>query len=234
MNIAHQANRLHDLLRLRVPPLAVAFRDAAPPGVPRIETPGPAGCAYWKLAAQGRVFYTEASDHFGCTIGSHTHNVALPPEKAKELQSLIGAMVGLEYMREEELASLPRRSASFGVAIYSPLAAAPCDPDVILIRGTARQIMLVAEAARVLGIEHEPALMGRPACTMIPAAIDSARGATSLGCIGNRVYTTLGDDELYFALPGSSLPAFLIQLETIVQANQTLEHYHQERNTARP
>src|SRR5207247_428312 len=79
------------------------------------------------------------------------------------------------------------------------------DPDVVLVRGTARQIMLVAEAARAAGIGHDGPALGRPACSMIPEAMRAARGNTSLGCIGNRVYTGLGDDELYFTVPGGRL-----------------------------
>ena len=38
----------------------------------------------------------------------------------------------------------------------------------------------------------------------IPAAM--AHGmVTSAGCIGNRVYTDIGDDELYSAIPGTAL-----------------------------
>jgi hypothetical protein len=33
------------------------------------------------------------------------------------------------------------------VAVYAPLAAAPVPPDVVLVRGNARQVMLLAGAA---------------------------------------------------------------------------------------
>ena len=78
------------------------------------------------------------------------------------------------------------------------------------------------------GIYCYPTL-GRPACSMIPEALRAARGNTSLGCIGNRVYTGLGDGELYFTIPGAALPAVVAKLETIVRANQELEHYHENR-----
>jgi uncharacterized protein (DUF169 family) len=71
--------------------------------------------------------------------------------------------------------------------------------------------------------------MGRPACAVIPAAIETSRGALSLGCIGNRVYTGLGDDELYYAVPGPKLPDLLDKLETILHANRELESFHQSR-----
>jgi uncharacterized protein (DUF169 family) len=89
--------------------------------------------------------------------------------------------------------------------------------------------MLVAEAARAAGIGHDGAAMGRPACAMIPEAMNTARGNTSLGCIGNRVYTGLGDAELYFTIPGSRLADVVARLEAVVHANRELEQYHQNR-----
>jgi len=224
-----QHEKLRELLGLRRAPVALAFRETPPPGLPRVQQPGPAGCSYWKMAAEGGAFYTEAADHHGCVIGSHTHGVELPAEKAQELQSMIGTMVGLEYLQADEVASIPTRSAPFGVAIYAPLGAEPCPPDVVLVRGNARQIMLVAEAARAAGIGHEGAAMGRPACSMIPATTGAARATLSLACIGNRVYTGLGDEELYFAIPGPRLAEVTVKLETIIHANRELEKFHQAR-----
>jgi len=71
--------------------------------------------------------------------------------------------------------------------------------------------------------------MGRPAGAMIPEAMRSARGTTSLGCIGNRVYARLDDEELYFALPGPRVAEVVEKLETIVEANRALETFHRQR-----
>jgi len=232
MNVKALGEKLSSLLGLRSAPVAIAFSAAAPAGVARVSRPGPAGCAYWKLAGEGQVFYTEAADHYNCPVGSYTHGVELPAARAAELQQVVGTMVGLEYIRMEEVPAMPRRTASFGVAVYAPLAEAPADPDVVLVRGDARQIMLVAEAAGAAGIAHDGAAMGRPACAMIPQAMSSARGTTSLGCIGNRVYTGLGDAELYFAIPGGRLPEVVAKLETVVHANRELQQYHEGRRTA--
>ena len=229
MNVKSLGAKLSDLLGLASAPVAMAFRPAAPAGVSRVERPGPAGCAYWKLAAEGKVFYTEATDHYNCPVGSYTHGVELPAARTAELQQVIGTFVSLQYIKMEEVATLPRRTEAFGVAVYAPLAESPVDPDVVLVRGTARQIMLVAEAARAAGIGHDGAAMGRPACAMIPEAMNTARGNTSLGCIGNRVYTGLGDAELYFTIPGARLADLIGKLETIVHANRELEQYHQGR-----
>jgi len=102
-------------------------------------------------------------------------------------------------------------------------------PDVVLVRGRARQIMLVAEAARAAGIAGDGAAMGRPACAMIPAVLGGPTGVTSLGCIGNRVYTGLGDAELYFTIPGGKLGEVVDKLATVVHANRELQAYHEGR-----
>jgi len=232
MDARTAGRRMTELLGLRVAPVAVTFASAAPAGVPRVAKAGPAGCAYWKQAAEGAAFYTEASDHFNCPVGSYTHGVGLPPERAKELEGVVGTMVGLQYIRMEEVGALPRRTEPFKVAVYAPLAEAPVPPDVVLVRGRARQIMLVAEAARAAGLAGDAAAMGRPACAMIPAVLDRPGAVTSLGCIGNRVYTGLGDDELYFTIPGGRIGDVVERLETVLHANRELEQYHQARRAS--
>ena len=151
MDAQTAGRRMTELLNLTSRPVAVTFTAAAPAGVPRVAKAGPAGCAYWKQAAEGAVFYTEAADHYNCPVGSYTHGVTLPPERARELEDVVGTMVGLQYIRMEEVGALPRRAEPFRLAVYAPLAETPAPPDVVLVRGRARQIMLVAEAARAAG-----------------------------------------------------------------------------------
>jgi uncharacterized protein (DUF169 family) len=62
----------------------------------------------------------------------------------------------------------------------------------------------------------------------LPAAM--AHGSVmSSGCIGNRVYTGLGDDELYLMIPGPRLADVAKELEVIAAANDTLLQYHEQR-----
>jgi uncharacterized protein (DUF169 family) len=56
--------------------------------------------------------------------------------------------------------------------------------------------------------------------------LQTQRSAASLGCTGNRVYTDLADDELYFALPGGQLGNVVEKLAAIVDANRQLEQFH--------
>jgi uncharacterized protein (DUF169 family) len=223
------AKQLQDLLGLKSPPVAVAFQASPPAGATRIDAPGPSSCTYWEWASEGRTFYTEASDHHNCPIGAYTHGVELPPERAHELADVVGTMVNLGYLRMEEVPGIPRRQAAFGVAVYAPLAAASFEPDAVLVRGNARQVMLLTEAAQAAGVGSGTGLMGRPTCAAIPESLASQRAVASLGCIGNRVYTGLPDDELYFALPGKHVSSVTEKLASIVSANNQLEEYHRGR-----
>jgi uncharacterized protein (DUF169 family) len=210
-------------------PVAVAFLAQPPQGLARLESPGPAGCSYWKTASEGRAFYTTTEHHTNCPIGAFTHGVALSPEVGKELETMIDTMIELKYIRKEEVPAFPHRTDPLDVVAYAPLDGAPFDPDVVIFRGTVKQVMLLAEAARGAGAFDDGQVMGRPACAMLPRAIGASTGVASMGCIGNRVYTGLGDDELYLAIPGAKVGAVLEHLGATLAANQQLEQFHRQR-----
>ena len=129
---------------------------------------------------------------------------------------------------------MPRRQGGFGVTLYAPLADTTWEPDVIVVCGNPRQMMLLAEATQAAAVGSHSGLMGRPTCAAIPEVLRTGRSAASLGCIGNRVYTGLADDELYFALAGRGLGKVVEKLAAIVLANQELEKYHRARRAASP
>jgi len=216
-------------LSLEAAPVAVAFLAEPPAGVPRIGRSQPASCSYWKEASAGRSFYTTAEDHSNCPVGAFTHGVELSADKATELQSLIGTMLELKYLKNEEIALIPHRTTPLRVAAYAPLETAAFAPDVVIFRGNVRQIMLLSEAARAAGAFDEGTVMGRPACAMLPQALDAGSGVASVGCIGNRVYTGLDDDEMYLTVPGASVSDVLDRLVTVLHANAALEKFHRER-----
>ena len=213
------AAQLQELLNLETAPVAVTFHESQPDDVSRVEKVEPSGCTYWKRASEGKTFYTEASDHYNCPIGCYTHNVELPDAQMAELEDTLKLMGELGYISMEEVPGIPRRDNPFQNAVYAPLADTTAIPDVVLL----------AEAATAAGIGTENGVMGRPTCAVIPAVMQSDKGASSLGCIGNRVYTALSDDDFYFAFPGKHIDVLIEKLETIVNANRALEEYHQQR-----
>jgi uncharacterized protein (DUF169 family) len=216
-------------LGLASTPIAVAFLDQPPDGLSRVDKVAAAGCGYWKEASAGRAFYTTADDQTGCAVGAFTHGVTMTLQLNEELQGLVGTMIELKYLKSEEVAGIPHREQPARIVAYAPLDSATFEPDVVIFRGNVRQIMLLTEAARAAGVYDSGTLMGRPACAVIPQAISSARASASTACIGNRVYTDLGDDELYLAIPGSSVGAVLEQIGAIIDANEALERFHRDR-----
>ena len=217
--------RLHDTLSPSRRPVAVAFRDEPPAGVAQFRGSEPSGCSFWRLAAQGRTFFTVPGDHYNCAIGSYTHNMPLPPERARELDQTLGFMTGLGYLSLEEVPGIPQLPKTPGAVVYAPLGDMPVEPDVVLLTGRPGKIMLVHEAATRAGAAARLPLLGRPTCMALPAALTSGI-AISVGCIGNRVYTDLGEDELYVVIPGKDLRRIVDELDRIRAANAELTDYH--------
>jgi uncharacterized protein (DUF169 family) len=219
-------------LQLTRRPVAVAFRDAPPAGVTPFTGTEPSGCSFWRLAAAGRSFATVPADHHNCPIGSHTHAITLPASRAAELEQTLGFMTGLGYVRMEEVPGIPVLPRTPGAVLYAPLGETPVDPpDVVLVAGRPGRVMLLLEAAGRAGVATQPGLLGRPTCMALPAALAGGTVA-STGCIGNRVYTDLGDDELYVAVPGRDVARVVAELGTIVAANDALADHHRGRRRA--
>ena len=217
-----------DHLRTERRPISVLFRDTPPEGVPRFEGSVPSGCSFWRIAAEGRSFYTVPSDHFNCPIGSYTHNIALPDDRAKDLEQTLGLMVQIGYVRMEEVPGIPRLPKTPGAVVYAPLGDSTLDPDVVLFAGRPGAIMLLQEAVQRAGVAAQGPLFGRPTCMALPFALGNGAVA-STGCIGNRVYTGLDEGELYLAVPGKDIARVAEELKTIASANAQLLAYHTDR-----
>jgi uncharacterized protein (DUF169 family) len=208
-------------------PVAVTFLDAPPAGVAKFEGSEPSTCSFWRLAAGGRTFYTVASDHLNCPVGGYTHNT-LPPDRIPELQQTLNLMSDIGYIRMEEIPGVFKLPTAPQVVLYAPLGDTPVAPSVVLVSGKPGRVMMLSEAANRAGASSNLPLLGRPTCMAIPASL--ANGAVlSAGCIGNRVYTDIGDDELYVVLRGADLERIASEMDTIQSANQTLTQYHQDR-----
>lgn len=209
-------------------PVAVAVLKQAPEGIDKFEGVQPSGCSFWTLASRGRTFFTVGADHYNCAIGSHTHNIPLPADRAHELDETLGFMTSIGYLRMDEVPAIPRLAETPGVIVYAPLAETPVDPDVVLFWGLPGTVMLLQEAAIRAGVEALANTLGRPTCMVVPAALIHGTVA-STGCVGNRVYTGLDDSELYMAVPGRDLQRVADETATITSANATLREYHEGR-----
>ena len=226
-----QADRLTAALDLSLPPIAIAFPDAVPDGVPEFDGTVAAGCVFWEEAA-ARTFATSAAHHALCSIGIHTHHLSgAPASQPEELGAALEAMMGLDYVREEEVAAIPVLGREAKHAVYGPLGEFPLDPEVVLLFTDARQSLVLSEAVARVDGGVAPA-MGRPACAAVPHAVNGGTAAMSLGCCGARAYLdALSDDVALWALPAGRLDEYSEQIGVLAEANRTLAAFHERRRT---
>jgi uncharacterized protein (DUF169 family) len=209
-------------------PVAVTFLEGFPPNTAKFEGTEPSGCSFWRLAAEGRTFYTVPENHFNCAVGAYTHNIALSPEREKETEQILKVMFELGYVKPEEVPQIPRLPKTPKAILYAPLSESSANPDVVLFAVKPAGAMLLQEAANRAGVSSGAPALGRPTCMALPASLQHGT-IISLGCIGNRVYTGLGEDEMYVILRGKDLPVVADALKTIGNANTALFDYAKGR-----
>jgi uncharacterized protein (DUF169 family) len=220
---------ISDACGLQRRPVAISFRDSPPAGVAKFSGTEPSGCSFWRIAAEsGKTFYTVPGDHYNCAVGSYTHRIDLPAERAGELDDTVGLMTQIQYIRLEEIPRFARLPKAPGAVVYAPLGDTPVDPDVVVFLGTPARISLLLEAALRAGVGANAPFIGRPTCSALAAALEQGVVVSS-ACIGNRVYTDLADDEMYVALRASDAGRVADEAKTIASANQKLADYHRGR-----
>ena len=222
-------SNLCEILDLTKRPVAVTFRESAPVGITKFAGSEPSGCSFWQLAAGGMTFYTVPNDHCHCVIGSFTHRFPLPPESAGELESAISMMSSSGYIKMEELSSIPRLKEAPQAVIYSPLGDSPVKPDLVIIVARPMQIMVLQESAMRAGVGLQLSLFGGPTCMSLPSALGHHGMITSAGCLGNRIYNDLGDDDLYVIFPGRILQKIVDEMQTIAESTASRMEYHKGR-----
>ena len=122
------------------------------------------------------------------------------------------------------IATIPRLAKAPVAIVYAPLGSAPFAPDVVMFSCRPSVAMLLNEAANRAGVTSGAPALGRPTCMALPASLQHG-AILSLGCIGNRVYTGLGEDEMYMVFRGRDLANIADALDTIVSANVALSAY---------
>jgi uncharacterized protein (DUF169 family) len=216
--------RISSAVKLPRSAVAVGFLDAAPAGLEKFEGTQPSGCSFWRLAASGKSFYTVPENHFNCAVGAYTHSIPLSAAREKETEQTLKMMFDLGYVKPEEIPQIPRLAKTPAAIAYAPLRDAGFEPDVVLFPCQPAAAMLLNEAAGRARIGRGAPALGRPTCMALPATFE-AGSILSLGCMGNRVYTGLGEDEMYFVVRGKHLAALAEALEVITSANHALERY---------
>src|SRR5260221_7318823 len=128
-----KTERLREILGLRRTPIKIGFFAEPPPGLePWTGGAAPAGCVFWARAMEGKSFFTVPADHYNCAVGSYTHKIGLPAERASELDSTLGFMIETRYLDRAEIPAIPTLAETPGVIAYAPAGSAAFKGDVVL------------------------------------------------------------------------------------------------------
>lgn len=223
------AAELRDLLRLAVPPIGIAFREAADtPGAARIGGPRPeptedgrtgavsAPCVFWILGT-GRVFSTLEEDHANCSVGSYTHGFKSLEEVASKND--VAALVQSGWVGEADFPRVPAVRDKPGSIVYGPLDAMPVAPDVVFLRLNAKQAMMLDDALG--GVRFE----GKPQCHILAIAKDEGETAISVGCMLSRVRTGMSSTEMSCAIPAAKLGETVEALKRNAETERMVASY---------
>jgi uncharacterized protein (DUF169 family) len=233
------ATSLTDLLQLETPPVALALVDAPPAGVPVFEAAVPSACTMWRVAERG-VSFAPSAVHGNCPVGAFVLGFDTGEAGQEALGAAVGAMTEAGYIGPEEPAALPRLERPRAGVLYGPLAELPLAPDVVLMWLTPAQAMVFHEASGGArwgaegGHRATRALLGRPTCAAIPAALEDLSPTLSLGCLGMRTFTEVAGDRLMAVVPGAVLDDFVDGLSAAVGANRIMGERYQAQKAAIP
>ncbi len=225
------ATGLNDALALNAPPLAITFSDAPPDGVAAFDAPMPepmpdgrtgrvpAGCVFWMKAADA-TFSTVAEDHGNCSVGSMTHGFKTLDEVAGN--SDVAALLETGWVTMDVVPQIPVVTEKPGAVTYGPLADTSVDPDVVLLRLNAKQLMLLSDALPGLRIE------GKPQCHIVAVAKEQGEVAASVGCALSRVRTGMSANEMTCAIPASKLAEVIGSIQKNAVADTAVARYAAE------
>jgi uncharacterized protein (DUF169 family) len=224
-----KTERLREILGLRRPPIKIGFFQEPPPGLERWSGPAaPAGCVFWTKAMEGKAFFTLPADHYNCAIGSYTHKIGLPAERASELDSTLGFMFETRYLDRAEIPAIPTLTETPGAIAYAPASSTAFKGDVVLLALNAAQSTLIYEAALKAGVaQMANAAFSRPSCAILPHTKKEGVLALSFGCRGNRTFTGLPDDEMYVSLPAAKWDEIVDRFLEVHRSNLTMGNYYQ-------
>jgi uncharacterized protein (DUF169 family) len=222
---------LQELFGLSIQPIGIAFMNAIPPGIGRIERSMPppsadgrtgtvpASCVFWIEATHG-VFATTAQDHGNCSVGALTHGFRTMQEIAHNAD--VKALFESGWITAEGAARIAAVRQTQKSIVYGPLRNMPADPSVVLLRLNGKQQMLLHDAWPSVRFE------GKPQCHIIAIAKEAEEIALSVGCMLSRVRTGMSNNEVTCAIPIKNVPELIERLHAARAADILVAAYAAE------
>lgn len=222
------ARELEANLHTTAPPIAITFSAERPAGVAAFDRPmAPpaedgrtgrvaAGCVFW-MHGTDSTFTTVAEDHGNCSVGSWTHGFVDLEEAASRPD--VAALVESGWVTMEMVPEIPVVTEQPGAITYGPLAETPVDPDVVLVRLTAKELMVLSDALPGLKVE------GKPQCHIVAIAKEHGEVAASVGCALSRVRTAMPSTDHTCAIPASRLAEVVDAVKTTAATDAVVMRY---------
>ena len=213
------------------PPIAITFSAARPAGVAPFDKPMPApapdgrtgrvaaGCVFW-MESVDTTFSTVAEDHGNCSVGSWTHGFKTLDEIAGNDD--VGALLESGWVTIDMVPHIPTVSVRPGAVTYGPLADTTVDPDVVLVRLTAKSLMVLSDALPGLRVE------GKPQCHIVAAAKEQNEVVASVGCALSRVRTGMPSTEHTCAIPAGRLAEVVDAVQRTADTDALVARYAAE------
>jgi len=223
-----RASMLSDALHLTSPPIAITFANVAPAGIPAFDAPMapplpdgrsgrvPAGCVFWIRAAT-TTFSTVPEDHGNCSVGSVTHG--LIPLSEAATRGDVAELLAAGWVTEDMFPQIPAVSERPGAITYGPLGDATADPDVVLLRLNAKQLMVLSDALPGLRLE------GKPQCHIVAVAKEQDQIAASVGCALSRARTGMPATEMTCAIPSGQVDDVIDRVQKTAAADAAVASY---------
>jgi len=196
-------------LKIRTSPVAVKLipqGDEIPESIKRADE-GMTHCQFVNKARRTREEFYTLNENQMCKIGACAMGLGAIPEdllsgelyyKEFELFSTLGA----SRRTVEMIPTLPPDSTK--AILYSPLEKTSFIPDVVLVFGNPKQMMLLTQAAMYkTGGRLEASFAGtQSVCSdgVVQIYKEGKIGVT-VGCTGSRAYATLTDEEMIMGIP---------------------------------
>ena len=168
------------------------------------------------MKAADRTFSTVAADHANCSVGSVTHGFLGLGDVLENGD--VSALLESGWVTPEAAMGIPVVEEKPEEVVYGPLGESPTDPDVVLVRITGRQLMVLHDAFPAMRIE------GKPQCHIIAIA-KAGEMAASVGCQLSRVRTQMPNAEMTCAIPATQLSDLLERLSETAGADRAVAQY---------
>jgi uncharacterized protein (DUF169 family) len=215
------ANVLQEILGLESCPVAVKFLE----NPTHLEGFGPAEksryCQALMRARRGESVYL-TPDEITCPASARALGFKSPPEKllSGEMPAAYG-LFGSPGAASRTIADMPKlEMGKYKAVALAPLAAAPFEPDVVVVEAKAEQVMWLALASMFKEGGRRTFSTGVLQATCVDATIVpflSGEVNMSMGCYGCREATDMAPEEAIIGIPGNKLPEIIASLEKLAE-----------------